>query len=139
MTYEQWEISVAEGIRQDSLWRMKVYRLSLFLSDLTWHDCTKIAKDAKLVSTADQLYRACGRVGACIAEGYSKGTGRDRVRFYEYSLGSLREARHWYYTSRRKLTDEVLAHRMKLIAEMIRLLLTMISRDRKAGRLFEKG
>ncbi|OIO88203.1 MAG: hypothetical protein AUK03_16630 [Anaerolineae bacterium CG2_30_64_16] len=34
MTYEEWEEAVPEAIKADSLWRMKAYRLALFLADL---------------------------------------------------------------------------------------------------------
>src|SRR5262245_30404497 len=112
MTYEEWEQTVADTIRNDVMWNVKAYRLSLSLTVLSWHDSASMAEDSKLTSVADQLNRACGKIGASIAEGYSRGTGRDRARFYEYSLGSLREARHWYYHGRFCLTEEVLEHRL---------------------------
>jgi four helix bundle protein len=131
VNYEQWEATVPEVIRRDVLWRMKSYRLSLFLADLSWHDTGEMVRDRRLISTADQLYRACGKVGACIAEGYSRGTGRDRARFYEYALGSIREARDWYYKSRHCLKADVFSHRIEITSELIRLLLTTISIDRR--------
>lgn len=41
MRYDEWEQSVPETIRGDSLWKVKAYRLALFLTDLGWHDVTK--------------------------------------------------------------------------------------------------
>jgi four helix bundle protein len=73
---------------------MKLYRLALFLGDLAWHDVTKLVSDRRTVSLADQLFRAIGSIGANIAEGYSRQSGKDRTRFYEYALGSTRESRH---------------------------------------------
>jgi four helix bundle protein len=137
MTYEEREHSVPQALRDDVLWKVKAYRLSLFLADLSWHDAGQMMKDPRLVSTGDQLQCSCGRFGACVAEGYSKGTGRDRVRYYEYSLGSVREARHWYYSGRHCLTTEVLEHRLALTTEILSLVLTMIRNDRKSGRKFE--
>jgi len=137
MTYEEWEQTVPDTICNDVLWKVKAYRLSLFLAELSWHDGASMTKNAQLTSVADQLVRACGKIGASIAEGYSRGTGRDRARFYEYSLGSLREARHWYYQGRFRLTAEVLEHRLELIQQTIRLLLSMITADRKLQRKFE--
>jgi four helix bundle protein len=109
---------------------MKVYRLALFLGDLAWHDTPRLVSDRRLVSLADQLLRAAGSIGANIAEGYSRQSGRDRARFYEYALGSARESRHWYYAGRHRLSDRVTEHRMKLLAEIARLLLTIFPKER---------
>ena len=49
---------------------------------------------------------------------------------YEYALGSAREARVWYYQGRHCLTPEVLAHRLGLLTEIIRLLLSIVPRIR---------
>lgn len=45
MNYYEWEKSVPEEIKEDSLWKLKVYRLSLFLNDIGWLDVTKLMKD----------------------------------------------------------------------------------------------
>jgi len=137
MTYDAWESTVPEVIRGDALWKIKAYRQALFLSDLCWHDSDKLSKDRRLLAVTDQLLRACGKVSASIAEGYSRGTGRDRARFYEYALGSVREARDWYYKARHALDEKVVEHRMQLATELIKLLLTMTARDRMQNRKFE--
>ena len=130
MTYEQWMHQVPEVIRSDHLWTVESYRLSLFLSDLAWHDATKLVGDKRTIGLSDQLYRSTGSISANIAEGYSRGTGKDRARFYEFSLGSARETRDWYYKGRFVLGDEVLAHRLELATQIIRLNLTMIPQQR---------
>ncbi len=119
-------------IRGDSLWKAKAYRLGLFAADVGWRDVTKLMQDRRTRSMSDQLYRALGSVSANIAEGYSRGTGRDRARFYEYALGSARESRDWYFKARHLLGDEVIQHRLDLLTEIIRLLLTMIPQQRQA-------
>ena len=134
MTFEDWAATVPRFVRSDPLWTVAAYRKSLFLSDLAWPDVTKLMSDRRTISLADQLYRAVGSVGANVAEGYSRGTGKDRVRFYEYALGSAREARDWYYKGRHVLGERVLNHRCELLAEIIRLLLTMIPQQRPTGR-----
>jgi four helix bundle protein len=129
---------VPDVIRADSLWKMKAYRLALFIADLGWHDATKLIRDRRTATLSNQLYRALGSVGANLAEGYSRGTGRDRARFYEYSLGSARESRDWYYKGRHIVGEDVANHRMQLLAEIIRLLLTMVPQQR--GRVLrERG
>jgi four helix bundle protein len=130
MTYEEWEAGVPECIKHDPLWNMAVYRKALFLGDISWADVTRLVRDERTVKLASQLYRAVGSIDANLAEGYSKSSRKDRVRFYEYSLGSARESRGWYWKSRHILSDKVALHLMELVTEMIRLLLAMIRHPR---------
>ena len=127
--YREWETAVPDKIKNDSLWKMRVYRLGLFVGDLAWHDVGKI-KEARMYGLGDQLYRAAGSISANIAEGYSRGSNRDRARFYEYSLGSARESRDWYFKSRHILGEAVFQHRLNQLTEIIRLLLTIIPQQR---------
>ena len=128
--YQDWEESVPQEFKSDSLWKMTAYRYALFASDLGWSDVTKLMKDKRTLETADQLYRSLGSISANVAEGYSRGTGKDRARFYEYSLGSARESRDWYFKGRHILGDEVFQHRIKFLTDIIRLLLTMVPQQR---------
>ena len=132
MTYELWEAGVPLSFTADAQWRIIAYRKSLFLAELAWRDVSKLVIDRRLMSLADQLYRALGSVGANIAEGYSRGSCKDRVRFYEYSLGSARESRDWYFKARHTLGEEVFQHRSELITEIVKLLLTTIPQLRKS-------
>ena len=128
--YEEWEKSVPRTITGDPLWRMKVYRLAHFIGELGWKDATKLYRDQRTVSIAGQLYRALGSISANISEGYSRGTGKARVQFYEYALGSSRESRGWYFHGRYVLGEDVFDHRGEILAEICRLLLTMIPAQR---------
>jgi four helix bundle protein len=130
MTFTDWMGTVPQELKGDPLWRMEVYRLSVFGADLAWPDVTKLITDKRTISLADQLYRAVGSVSANIAEGYGRQSGKDQARYYEYALGSAREARNWYYQSRHVLTDTVATHRMRLLTQVIRLLLTIIPSER---------
>ena len=130
MSFDEWEKSVPETFKADTLWKVKAYRLALYLSDLGWQDATVLLKDKRTVSLADQLYRAVGSVSANLAEGYSRSTGKDRALFYQYALGSVRESRDWYYKARFILGDEIFQHRVQVITEILRLLLTMIPQQR---------
>lgn len=104
--------------------------LALFLSGICWQDVAILLRHRQLHELADQLYRAVGSISSNLAEGYSRGTGADRARFYEYALGSARESRDWYFTARHVLSQEVAAHRLQFLAEIIRLLLTMVPQQR---------
>jgi four helix bundle protein len=115
LNYDEWERTAPDTVKADTLWKMTAYRLALFASDLGWHDVTRLAQDHRTMGLADQLYRAVGSISANLAEGYSRGTGKDRARFYEYSLGSARESRDWYFKSRHVLGQTVAEHRMELV------------------------
>ena len=128
----EWEGTVPESIRGDALWRMTLYRLALYLGDLAWDDVTALHRDGRTRRISDQLYRAVGSISANVAEGYSRGSGRDRARFYEYALGSAREARDWYYKARHKLGDDVADAGLDLLADICRQLLGTIRNQ--AGR-----
>jgi four helix bundle protein len=134
VTYEEWEQTIPPVIQGDTLWRVEAYRIGLFFSDLAWHDVTRLAKDHRTRGIADQLYRAVGNISSNVAEGYSRATGKDRARFYEYSLGSARESRDWYYKGRHILTEPVMTHRTELATQIIRLTIAMVSNERRTNR-----
>jgi len=130
LNYEEWLETVPDSITNDLLWKMKVYRLALFAADVGWHDVTKLVQDKRTLALSNQLCRALGSISANIAEGYSRGSGKDRSRFYEYALGSARESRDWYYKARHVLGQSVVDHRLDLLSQIIRLLLVMIPDQR---------
>ncbi|MBC7225851.1 MAG: four helix bundle protein [Thermoflexales bacterium] len=137
MTYEEWLQSVPPEITADPLWQMRVYRLALFAGDLGWHDVSILAQDARTRGLADQLYRALGSIAANIVEGYSRHSGKERARFYEYALGSAREARTWYYEGRHGLRDAVVDHRLRLLTQIVRLLLSIIPAERETTGILQ--
>jgi four helix bundle protein len=139
MNFEDWVKTVPEVITQDSLWKMEAYRLALFVSDVNWFDVTKLMQDKRTLDLSDQLYRAVGSIGANLAEGYSRSTGKDRARFYEYALGSARESRDWYYKGRYILSKEVVNHRLHLLTQIIRLITTMVPQQRASQGIREAG
>src|SRR5215475_4487180 len=100
MNFDEWLTSVPDAIKDDALWQTAVYRQSLFLGDLAWYDSGKLLQDRRTVAISDQLYRASGGISATIAEGYGRLSGKDQARYYEYSLGSARESRDWYFKGR---------------------------------------
>ncbi|MCX6377761.1 MAG: four helix bundle protein [Armatimonadetes bacterium] len=130
LDYDAWEQSVPPEFCNDPLWKVTAYRLSLFAADTGWHDATRLAQDRRTIRVSDQLYRALGSMAANIAEGFSRGSHKDRVRFYEYALGSARESRGWYYVSRHVLTQAVVEQRYCVLNQIIRLLLSMIPDQR---------
>jgi hypothetical protein len=47
MYYQEWERCVPGEITGGVLWKVQVYRLALFLSDLSWTDATKLVRDQR--------------------------------------------------------------------------------------------
>lgn len=129
--------TVSEHITADALWKVEAYRLALYASDLGWRDVTKLLQDKRTIGLANQLFEALGSIGANLSEGYSRGSGRDRARFYEYSLGSGRESRTWYFGGRHVLSEAVSAHRIELLTHIVRLLLVMVP-DQRAMPAFHE-
>ena len=130
MNFEEWQKDISETVKTDSLWKLSAYRYALFLGDLGWYDVTKLQQDRRTIGVSDQLYRALGSISANIAEGYSRGSNKERARFYEYSLGSARESRDWYHKGRHILGEIVVEHRMNMLVQIIKLLLTMVPEQR---------
>ena len=138
MKYEDWIKSIPADIRGDPLWRIEAYRLALFAGDLGWHDVSKLMRDKRTLDLSSQLYSAIGSIGANTSEGYSRASGKDRARFYEYALGSARESRGWYYNGRYVLGQTVAEHRIRLMTQIIRLMLIMVP-DQRGSTLHEES
>jgi four helix bundle protein len=130
MNYSDWVKSVPKELNEAPLWRSEVYRLALFAGDIAWRDAAKLAEIRHTLSMADQLLRATGSISANICEGYSRASGKDQARFYEYALGSAREARDWYFKARHALGATVTEHRLDLMAQICSHLLRMIPKYR---------
>lgn len=137
MNYADWVKTVPESLTGDPLWTVEAYRLALFIADVSWHDVTKLMRDQRTRDLSSQLYEAVGSIGANISEGYSRGSGKDRARFYEYALGSARESRTWYFDGRHILGEAVMTHRLNFLTQLVRLLLTMVP-DQRGSHLHEE-
>src|SRR5512134_3222780 len=93
MNYTEWLNTVPSEITNDPIWKLEVYRLALFSSDIGWPDVNAIYQNDLMQRLANQLYGSLGSISANLTEGYSRSKGLDRARFFEYSLGSSRESR----------------------------------------------
>ena len=131
MNYAEWLRTVPSEITNDPIWKLEVYRLALFIDDIDWQDVLALSKNNLMWSVADQLHRSLGSISANLTEGYSRSKGLDRARFFEFSFGSARESRDWYYKSRHVLSAEVVKHRMGLVTQIIGMLTPMILHQRK--------
>jgi four helix bundle protein len=128
--YIEWERAVPRDIRTDPLWSLRVYRVALYAADLATHDGRRLAASPVTERVAGQLVAAAGSIGVHIAEGYSRLSNRDRVKFYEYALGSAREAREWYLRGRIELGENTVIARIATLTAIAKVLLVLIDRTR---------
>ena len=131
MTYEEWEADAPAGIRGDAIWRVQAFRLSSYLAAAADLDGEGMANQPRFAKAVAQLSSAAASVPANIAEGYARLSARDRIRYYEYALGSAAEAKSWYLSLSRSLPSHVVEARLATLTSITRLLLKMI----RSGRL----
>ena len=139
MNYQEWLTTVPAEITQDPLWKLEVYRLGLFVAEIGWEDVVLLNKNDLTCDAADQIIRSLDSISANIAEGYSRSTGKDRARYFEYALGEAREARDRYFKARRVLKQEVVLHRVKLLTQIVKMLNALVPTQRSHGIREEKG
>ena len=139
MNYQEWLATVPPEITQDPLWKLEVYRLGLFVAEIGWEDVVLLNKNSLTRDAADQIIRSLDSISANIAEGYSRSTGKDRARYFEYALGEARESRDRYFKARRGLKNEVVLHRMKLLAQIVKMLNALVPTQRQQGLREEKA
>ena len=109
---------------------MRAYQLAREVADEAWTDCDHLRREPVAEKVAAQLYSAVGSITANLAEGYSRSSGRDRARIFEYALGSVRESMMWYHTAKPLLGAEVVSGRLNKLEQVRRLLMAIIPRER---------
>src|SRR3990167_3296870 len=70
------------------------YKLSFHLSNYVWNIIIKWNQFAK-DTVGKQFVRAVDSIAANIAEGFGRYTKKDKVNFYRYSYGSIKESFDW--------------------------------------------
>ena len=123
-------VPVSVETSHDPLGRMRVYQLATALIPDTFVDAKALQAEPITAEIAGQLYAAVCSIEAQISEGYSRSSGKDRARIFEYALGSVRESMSWYRSSRAVLGDPTVEDRRDRLEEMRRLLLAIIPRER---------
>lgn len=129
------------GLREsdDPLARMRVHVLTRELRAESWDDSILISEHPVTEKIAGQLYYAVGSIAANIGEGYSRSSGKDRARIFEYALGSARETVEWYESVEEVMSEDAFEARIKKLVEIIKMLLAIIPRERdRTIRPFKK-
>ena len=73
---------------------LDAYKISFALSNYIWNVVIKwdyFARD----TVGKQFVRAADSVSANIAEGFGRYTKKDKINFYRYSYGSIKESLDW--------------------------------------------
>jgi four helix bundle protein len=109
---------------------MRAYQLARALLADCWTDAERLRHHRVTEKIAGQLYAAVGSIAANLGEGYSRSSGRDRARIFEYALGSVRESMTWYESAKPVLSADVVDERLDSLEEIRRLLLAIIPRER---------
>jgi four helix bundle protein len=131
ISFNDWVAGANASRRGDPLWSVQSYRLSLYAVACHAFD-RQTNKDLGRAAALDQQTRAIGSIAANIAEGYSRSSIADRLRFYSYALGSTREAIAWYDSLTLELGD-LAAIREETLSQVRRLLLTTLRNARPDG------
>ena len=124
------ELPPPERTGKDPLSRMRAYQLARGLLADSWTDAERLRHHPVTEKVSGQLYAAVGSIAANIGEGYSRSSGRDRARIFEYALGSARESMTWYRSAEPILGPEIVGTRLDTLEEIRRLLMAVIPRER---------
>jgi len=82
------------------------YKVSFYLSNYVWNVIGKWDHFAKR-TVGEQFVDAVDAISANIAEGFGRYFKKDKIKFYRYSSGSVKECFDWNEKSRiRKLLSE---------------------------------
>ena len=124
--------AISHETANDPLFRMRAYRLAADLLEVAWEDSKTLSAEPVTERIAGQLYAAVNSITANLGEGYSRSSGKDRSRIFEYALGSVRESINWYQGARPVLGD-VVRNRLDTLEEIRRILIAIIPRERASG------
>lgn len=131
MDLEEWVETAPAVLRESPLWKVRVYQIGTCIARLAAQDAAALETHPRFADTVAQLVKSAGSVPATVAEGYSRQSRRERIKYYEYALGSAREATTWYSNAGDSLPADVVDHRLTLLARACQLLLKMIQNERK--------
>jgi len=77
-----------------NLSNVNAYKISFHLSNYVWNVVIQWEYFAKK-TVGEQFVRAVDSISANIAEGFGRYSKKDKIKFYRYSFGSLKESFDW--------------------------------------------
>ena len=139
MNLDEWVETAPAALRESPMWKVRVFQIGTCLARVASKGAAALERHPRFANTVAQLVKSAGSVSATVAEGYSRQSRRDRIKYYEYALGSAREATTWYSNAADALPAKRVTERLTLLARACQLLLKMIQNERKGkGRDFPK-
>ncbi len=135
MDLEEWIATAPSALRSEAVWKVRAFQIGAYIATVAARDALLAIRDARFTHVAPQLVRAAGSISANIAEGYSRQSRRDRIRYYEYALGSANEAKSWYTTAADVFDATIIEDRLTYLSRVRQLLLRMIQNERKGVAL----
>ncbi|HJP86619.1 MAG TPA: four helix bundle protein [Gemmatimonadaceae bacterium] len=102
---------------RDPLYKMQAVQIARELLPQSWDDAHMLAQNEITKRMAGQLYAAMASILANLAEGYSRSSGRDRARIFEFALGSVRESMMWYRSGDRIIGRETVQSRLEKLEQ----------------------
>jgi four helix bundle protein len=133
MHLDEWVDNAPRSLREGPAWRVRAYQVGTFAAVCAADDAIALGRYPRFAQVAPQLVRAAGSIAANIAEGYPRRSRKDRIRYYEYALGSAREAATWYVVVSAALERTTLEARLSYLTRVSQLLVKMINNERAAS------
>lgn len=81
---------------------VNAYKLSYNISNYVWKIVVDWDHFSKM-SVGVQYVKAIDSISANIAEGFGRYTKKDKIKFYRYSFGSMKEAMDWTQKAKTRL------------------------------------
>ena len=130
MDLDTWAETVPKSVRESSLRRVRACQFGLYLTAMAMRDAEVAMRDPRLGESTPQLVKSAGSIPANVSEGYSRRSRSDRIRFYEYALGSANETQSWYLGAIDVLGEDQTTPRLEYLTRVRQLLLVMIRNER---------
>ena len=130
MELDEWVAAAPAAMRDSPVWKVRAYQIGAFTASRAAVDARALERRPSFAYVAPQLVRAAGSIAANIAEGYSRQSHRDRIRYYEYALGSAREVASWYTLIAPLMGPRAIEERLTCLARISQLLLKTIHNER---------
>lgn len=98
---------------------LDAYKISFHLSNYVWGIVVEWDYFSKDV-VGKQFTRAIDSISANVAEGFGRYNKKDKIKFYRYSFGSIKESLDWNEKAkiRKLLTDEQYKHILKELQKL---------------------
>ena len=130
MDLDEWVSLAPDALRSAPIWKVRAFQIATYVASCASQDALELERQPRFRNVGSQLVRAAGSIAANIAEGYARRSRKDRIRYYEYALGSANETSSWYTVIASAIRRDCLDARLSAVARVSQLLLRMIRNER---------